>query len=109
MPSNQINIINAIENSSKLRTLLTEFKVADKNFSVDVNSKSYQSVTASYNYCIRQLKNILCLHFVVVDKYLTKMILQELEDKISLTTGGQENNHEQLLRNIINHPTTQAI
>ena len=109
MPSNQINIINAIENSSKLRTLLTEFKVGDKKFSVDVNSKSYQSVTASYNNCIRQLKNIRGLHFGVVSKYLTKMILQELEDKIILTTGGQQNNHEHLLRNIINHPTTQAI
>ena len=109
MPFNQINIINALENSSKLRTLLTEFTVGDKKFSIDVDSKSYQSVTASYNNCIRQLKNIRGLHFGVVSKYLTKMILQELEDKIILTTGGQQNNHEHLLRNIINHHTTQAI
>lgn len=109
MPSNQTNIINSLENSSKLRTLLTEFTVGDRKFSIDIDCKSYQSVIASYNNCIRQLKNIRGLHFGVVSKYLTKMILQELEDKIILTTGGQQNNHEHLLRNIINNHNTQVI
>lgn len=109
MPSNQTNIINAIENSPKLRTLLTEFRVGAKKITIDIDSKSYRSVTTSYNNCIRQVKNIRGLHFGVVSKYLTKMILQELEDKIILTTGGQQNSHENLLRGIINHPNIQAI
>ncbi len=109
MPSNQVKIINAIENSPKIRTLLTEFRVGNENLFIDINSRSYQSIIASYNNCIRQLKNIRGLHFGVVSKYLTKMILQELEDKIILTTGGHQNNHEHLLRGIINHHTTQAI
>jgi len=108
MPSNQVNIIKAIENSPKLRTLLTEFRVGDAKFTIDVNSQTYQSAVASYNNCVRQIKNIRCLHFGIVSKYITKMILQELEDKIILTTGGQHS-HENFLREIINHPNTQTL
>lgn len=108
MPSNQINIINAIENSPKLRNFLTTFRVGEQKFSIDVNSKSYQIVIASYNNCVRQVKNIRGLHFGIVSKYLTKM-MQELEDKIILTTGGQQNSHEKILREIINHPNAQTI
>ena len=109
MPSHQINIINAIENSPKLRTFLTEFRIGDQDFSIDVNNKNYQSAVASYNNCVRQLRNIRALHFGVASKYLTQMILKELEDKIILTTGGQQNNHEHLLRGIIAHHNPQTI
>lgn len=109
MPANQINIINTIENSPKIRTLLTDFRVNDRKVFIDINSKSYHSVVASYNNCIRQVKNIRGLHFGVVSKYLTKMILQELEDKIILTTGGQQNHHENFLREIINSHNAQTI
>jgi len=108
MPSNQINTIKAIENSPKLRNFLTTFRVGEQKFSIDVNSKSYQIVIASYNNCVRQVKNIRGLHFGIVSKYLTKM-MQELEDKIILTTGGQQNSHEKILREIINHPNAQTI
>lgn len=109
MPSHQINIINSIENSPKIRTFLTEFRVGEQYFSIDVNNKSYQSAVASYNSCVHQLRNIRALHFGVASKYLTQMILKELEDKIILTTGGQQNNHEHLLRGIIAQHNPQTI
>ncbi len=105
MPSNQVKIINSLEDGPKIRTFLTEHRIGEKNFFVDANS-NYKSVTASYNNCIRQVKNIRSLHFGVAAKYLTKM-MKDIEDKMILTTGGQQDDHEQLLKGIINHHNIQ--
>lgn len=109
MPSSHVKIINAIENSPNIRTLLTEHRIGSKKFLIDSSNKTYQSVVESYNNCIRQVKNIRALHFGVASKYLTKMILQELEEKIILTTGGQQDNHERLLRGMVSYHRNQII
>ena len=105
MPSNQVQIISYIENSPKVRTFLTEHRIGKKTFPVDANS-NYESLIASYNNCIRQVKNIRSLHFGVAAKYLTKM-MKDIEDKIILTTGGEQDEHEHLLKEIINHHNIQ--
>lgn len=107
MPSDQVQIINAIENGPKIRTFLTKFTVGNKKFTIDSNNSNCRSVVQAYNNCLRKVKAIRCLHFGVVSKYLTKMILQDLDNKIILTTGGEQDNHEDLLKGIINHHNIQ--
>ena len=107
MPYSQVTIINSIENKPKIRTLLTEQKIGNKKVFIDTNSAKYKDVIEAYNNCIRKVKNIRSLHFGVVSKYLTKMLVEELDKKLILTTGGQQDNHEHLLKGIIDDHNIQ--
>lgn len=109
MPNNQVKIIEAIENSPKIRTLLTEHRIGDRKFFINTSNKNYQTIIATYNICVRQVKSIRGIHFGIASKYLTQMILKELDDKIILTTGGEQDNHEHLLKEIISYHNNQII